>query len=98
VPSFKFKVKKAATINLEELHRFLNRKTAMSNNILTGIMALDVLIRHQPSMLYATVGRSFFTPEGKQPLAGPLDVWRGFYQSCRPTPGMCDLLLINHHL
>ncbi|KAF9945058.1 eukaryotic translation initiation factor 2C, 2 [Modicella reniformis] len=87
IPVFKLKIKKAATINLEEIHQFLNRKAALSNNILTGIMALDVLIRHQPSMLYATVGRSFFTPEGKSPLSGPLDVWRGFYQSARPTAG-----------
>ncbi|KAI8354349.1 Piwi domain-containing protein [Mortierella sp. GBAus27b] len=86
-PVFKLKIKKAATINLEELHQFLNRKAALSNNILTSIMALDVLIRHQPSMLYATVGRSFFTPVGKMPLSGPLDVWRGFYQSARPTAG-----------
>ncbi|ORZ26299.1 Piwi domain-domain-containing protein [Lobosporangium transversale] len=87
IPVFKFKVKKVATINLEELHRFLQSKSAMTNNILTGIMALDVLIRHKPSLLYATVGRSFFTPDGKQPLAGILDVWRGFYQSARPTAG-----------
>ncbi|KAK3837132.1 MAG: Piwi domain-containing protein [Linnemannia elongata] len=85
--SFKVKVKKASTINLEELHRFLNGRSALTNNCLTAIMALDVLIRHQPAMLYATVGRSFYTPIGKQALAGPLDVWRGFYQSARPALG-----------
>ncbi|KAI1319425.1 argonaute 1 [Mortierella claussenii] len=87
VPIFKMKVKKVATINLEELHRFLKRQSALTSNVLTAIMALDVLIRHKPSLLYATVGRSFFTPAGKQSLAGPLDVWRGFYQSARPTMG-----------
>ncbi|KAG0370845.1 Piwi domain-containing protein [Gamsiella multidivaricata] len=85
IPVFKMKLKKAATINLEELHRFLQRKSKLTNNVLTGIMALDILIRHQPALLYTTIGRSFFTPDGKQPLAGPLDVWRGFYQSARPT-------------
>ncbi|KAF9208010.1 Eukaryotic translation initiation factor 2C [Haplosporangium sp. Z 27] len=84
---FKVKIRKVATINLEELHRFLNKKSALTNNILTGIMALDVLIRHKPALLYATVGSSFFTPEGKQPLSGPLEVWRGFYQSARPAVG-----------
>ncbi|KAG0077322.1 hypothetical protein BGZ90_007372, partial [Linnemannia elongata] len=86
-PKFKVKVKKASTINLEELHRFLNGRSALTNNCLTAIMALDVLIRHQPAMLYATVGRSFYTPIGKQALAGPLDVWRGYYQSARPALG-----------
>lgn len=57
-------------------------------------MALDVLIRHQPAMLYATVGRSFYTPIGKQTLAGTLDVWRGFYQSARPALGMYSLLVL----
>ncbi|KAG0337299.1 Eukaryotic translation initiation factor 2C [Podila humilis] len=84
---YKFKIKKVATINLEELQQFLRGKATMSNNCLTAIMSLDMLIRHQPAMLYATVGRSFFTPDGSQPLAGPLEVWRGFYQSVRPAAG-----------
>ncbi|KAF9931854.1 eukaryotic translation initiation factor 2C, 2 [Linnemannia zychae] len=86
-PKYKVKVKKASTINLEELHRFLNGRSSLTNNCLTAIMALDVLIRHQPAMLYATIGRSFYTPIGKQALAGPLDAWRGYYQSARPALG-----------
>ncbi|KAG0335588.1 Eukaryotic translation initiation factor 2C [Podila horticola] len=87
IPIFKLKIKKVATINLDELHRFLEGKAAMSNNCLTAIMSLDILIRHKPAMLYTTVGRSFFTPDGSQPLAGCLEVWRGFYQSARPSVG-----------
>ncbi|KFH71161.1 hypothetical protein MVEG_04007 [Podila verticillata NRRL 6337] len=84
---FRLKIKKASEINLEELHRFLAGKAAMSNNILTAIMALDVLIRHKPAMLYANVGRSFFTPDGAQQLYGGVEVWNGFYQSARPSIG-----------
>ncbi|KAF9930836.1 Eukaryotic translation initiation factor 2C [Linnemannia zychae] len=84
---FKVKIKKAAEIILEELHRFLNAKSAMTEKCLTAIMALDVLIRHKPAMLYSNVGRSFFTPEGAQPLYGGVEVWNGFYQSARPTLG-----------
>ncbi|CAB4483319.1 unnamed protein product [Rhizophagus irregularis] len=51
-----------------ELHRFLEGKGSISPNILTGIMALDILIRHKPSMEHATVGRSFFTKQGSRPL------------------------------
>src|SRR6266498_3580763 len=50
-------------------------------------MALDVLIHHRPSTLYATVGRSFYTPQGAQPLSGGIEVWQGYYQSVRPTLG-----------
>ncbi|RIA84423.1 Piwi domain-containing protein [Glomus cerebriforme] len=71
---------------MEELHRFLDGKCKISNNILTGIMALDVLFRHKPSMNYATGGRSFFTNQGSRALFGGVEVWQGYYQSARPTP------------
>ncbi|KAF9304752.1 eukaryotic translation initiation factor 2C, 2 [Mortierella antarctica] len=87
IPMFKVKIKKVATINLEELQRFLNGKAALSNNCLTAVMSLNILIHHQPAMLYATFGRSFYTPHGSQTLAGSLEVWQGFYQSVRPTTG-----------
>ncbi|KAG0293797.1 Eukaryotic translation initiation factor 2C [Dissophora globulifera] len=80
-------MKKAAEINLDELHRYLLGQAALSNNILTAIMALDVLIRHQPAMLYSSVGRSFFTPDGARALYGGIEVWNGFYQTARPTIG-----------
>ncbi|KAF9951047.1 eukaryotic translation initiation factor 2C, 2 [Mortierella alpina] len=91
IPVFKVKVRRAATINLEELHNFLEGRSGLTNNGLTSIMALDVLIHHKPAMLYATIGASFFTPVGKQALAGPLDVWRGYYQSVRPAKGKFSL-------
>lgn len=50
-------------------------------------MVLDVLIRHMPSILYSTVGRSFFTPQGSRPLPNGAEVWQGYYQSARPTQG-----------
>nr|CAG8437835.1 8491_t:CDS:10 [Entrophospora candida] len=53
----------------------------------TTIMALDVLIRHQPSMNYSTVGRSIYTPKEAGPLFGGLEAWQGYYQSARPGQG-----------
>lgn len=50
-------------------------------------MILDVLIRHLPSTMYATVGRSFFTPTDARPLPNGAEVWQGYYQSARPTNG-----------
>lgn len=46
-----------------------------------------MLIRHRPSTLHITVGRSFFTPQGAQSLYGGAEVWQGYYQSARPTKG-----------
>ena len=50
-------------------------------------MALDVLIRHRPSMRHITVGRSFFTNAKAEPLFGGAEVWQGYYQSARPAQG-----------
>ncbi|KAI9272608.1 Piwi domain-containing protein [Sporodiniella umbellata] len=84
---FKIRIKKAGEVNMEELRRFLNSQSACTSNCLTAIMVLDVLIRHLPSMMYNTVGRSFFTPTDKRALPNGAEVWQGFYQSARPTIG-----------
>lgn len=51
------------------------------------IQALDVVMRHLPSMTYTPVGRSFFSsPDGYyHPLGGGREVWFGFHQSVRPS-------------
>ncbi|CAG8516305.1 10444_t:CDS:10 [Funneliformis caledonium] len=84
---FKIKIRKVNEINMEELSLFLKRKCSLTSNSLTAIMALDVLIRHRPSMMHETVGRSFYTPQGSQSLQGGVEVWQGYYQSARPTSG-----------
>ena len=50
-------------------------------------MFLDILIRHVPSTIYASVGRSFYTDKDKRALPGGAEVWQGFYQSARPGVG-----------
>ena len=52
-----------------------------------AIQALDVVMRHLPSMTYTPVGRSFFSsPDGYyHPLGGGREVWFGFHQSVRPS-------------
>jgi len=49
--------------------------------------ALDVVLRHLPSMMYTPVGRSFFSPPTNyyHPLGGGREVWFGFHQSVRPS-------------
>jgi eukaryotic translation initiation factor 2C len=52
-----------------------------------AIMALDILLRHRPSLLYTTVGRCFYTPDSAAPIANGAQLWQGFHQSIRPTLG-----------
>ncbi|KRX65228.1 Protein argonaute-2 [Trichinella sp. T9] len=49
--------------------------------------ALDVILRHLPSLKYTPVGRSFFSPPERffHPLGGGREVWFGFHQSIRPS-------------
>lgn len=56
-------------------------------NVVVIFQALDVVMRHLPSMTYTPVGRSFFSaPDGYyHPLGGGREVWFGFHQSVRPS-------------
>ncbi|CAB5215692.1 Piwi-domain-containing protein [Rhizophagus irregularis] len=83
---FKIKIKKVNEINMEEVYRFLDGRSSISSNILTGIMVLNVLIHHKPSREYLKVGRVFYTNQGSQSLSGGVEVWQGYFQSIRPTP------------
>lgn len=49
--------------------------------------ALDVILRHLPSLRFTPVGRSFFSPPERmmQSLGGGREVWFGFHQSVRPS-------------
>ncbi|KRX24853.1 Protein argonaute-2 [Trichinella nelsoni] len=51
------------------------------------VAALDVILRHLPSLKYTPVGRSFFSPPERffHPLGGGREVWFGFHQSIRPS-------------
>lgn len=55
--------------------------------VINDFQALDVVMRHLPSMTYTPVGRSFFSsPDGYyHPLGGGREVWFGFHQSVRPS-------------
>ncbi|XP_015790047.1 protein argonaute-2 isoform X3 [Tetranychus urticae] len=82
---FRVAIKWVNQVNLDHLERALegeNRYIPMD-----AIQALDVVMRHLPSMVYTPVGRSFFsTPDGYyHPLGGGREVWFGFHQSVRPS-------------
>jgi hypothetical protein len=89
---FNIKIRKVANINMHELNEFLNGKCRISPNIMSGIMALDIMFRHHPFNTFVSVGRSFFIdPQDSAPLPGGLIARQGFYQSVRPTNGQLIL-------
>jgi len=55
------------------------------------ITALNVMIRHQPSLMYANKNASIFprptSAEQKMYIGGAIELWRGFFSSLRPAPG-----------
>ncbi|OCT77211.1 hypothetical protein XELAEV_18032409mg [Xenopus laevis] len=82
---FKVAIKWMACVSLQALHDALSGR--LPNVPFETVQALDVVMRHLPSMRYTPVGRSFFTAsEGcANPLGGGREVWFGFHQSVRPS-------------
>ncbi|KAA8585990.1 hypothetical protein FQN60_007559 [Etheostoma spectabile] len=83
--SFKVSIKWMSCVSLQALHEALSGR--LPSVPFETVQALDVVMRHLPSMRYTPVGRSFFTPsEGcSNPLGGGREVWFGFHQSVRPS-------------
>ncbi|KPM09009.1 argonaute 2-like protein [Sarcoptes scabiei] len=82
---FRVSIKYMSKVNLDLLEEALEGNTRTIP--LDSIQALDVVMRHLPSMIYTPVGRSFFSnPDGYyHPLGGGREVWFGFHQSVRPS-------------
>lgn len=82
---FRIAIKYIGQVNLDLLDNALEGESRTIP--IDAIQALDVIMRHLPSMTYTPVGRSFFsTPDGYyHPLGGGREVWFGFHQSVRPS-------------
>ncbi|KAF4620072.1 hypothetical protein D9613_004836 [Agrocybe pediades] len=81
------KVTKVAEINTEILHRFISGKQSEDSAVSTSLMALNTVIRMQPNQQYPFNVRSFFTDRGSKQIGGALELWRGYFQSLRPSQG-----------
>ena len=82
---FRVTLKWMAQVSLYALEEALEGRTRQIPY--DAIQALDVVMRHLPSMTYTPVGRSFFSaPESYyHPLGWGREVWFGFHQSVRPS-------------
>jgi eukaryotic translation initiation factor 2C len=82
---YRIKLTKVAEINTEILHRFINGKISQDNAITTSITALNIVIRMGPNLQFPFNSRSFFTEEGSRSIGGGMELWRGYFQSIRPS-------------
>ncbi|PCH41081.1 Piwi-domain-containing protein [Wolfiporia cocos MD-104 SS10] len=89
---YKVRLTHVAQINPELLHRFLQGQQSHSNEILTAITALNVVVRMEPTLRYPFNVRSFFTDHETRPIGNGIVLWRGYFQSVRPAIGR---MLIN---
>ncbi|RKP15011.1 Piwi domain-containing protein [Piptocephalis cylindrospora] len=87
---FKIKLFLVAEVGMEELHRFLQGKSALTSSV--PIQALDIVLRHALNQKYTTVGRSIYSGDIAFNLGGGVEAWQGYYQSVRPARGA---LLVN---
>ncbi|KAG1736714.1 Piwi domain-containing protein [Suillus lakei] len=79
----------ADPITFRELQAFIDRKqTKQTAQVLTAINVLQLIVRQAPNLKYPNNTRAFFTKDaGIQTLGGGLELWRGYFQSVRPTIG-----------
>ncbi|XP_064459891.1 protein argonaute-2-like [Ornithodoros turicata] len=84
VQKFIVKIQYAATVNLDALHAvFDSRVNTVPQEVL---QAVDIVLRHGPSIKLTPVGRSFFKPpQDNSTLGGGREVWFGYYTSVRPA-------------
>lgn len=82
---FQFKIRRVSSVSLELLKKFLDGK--LDYTPYDVITSLEVIMRHPMCQGNVVVGRSIFDGKGVEPIAGAVDVWKGFFLSLRPTLG-----------
>jgi eukaryotic translation initiation factor 2C len=65
----------------------------MSDVLSKPCQALNVVIRMDPNLRFPFNTRSFFTEDGKRSIGGGMELWRGYFQSIRPSQGRMYLNL-----
>ncbi|KAJ6618351.1 argonaute-like protein [Mycena sp. CBHHK59/15] len=74
-------------INPTQVNQLMLRGRATPQTA-TATNLLQLLLRQSANQASPNNGRAYFTPEGKMALRGmAVELWRGFYQSVRPTVG-----------
>lgn len=82
---FTIVLKLSSLIDMQDLQNFIHGKASTTPH--DALQAIDVLMRHRPSMTLTSVGRSFFTRSDSKLLGDGAECWMGFHQSVRPAKG-----------
>lgn len=82
---FTFRIKHHATVDMSIFKQFLQGKIV--NSQFDALNALDVIMRHRPSLSLTSVGRSFFTRNDVKALGDGAECWMGFHQSVSASKG-----------
>lgn len=64
---------------------FIRSEWEDANSGLEFHQALNVVIRMEPNQNNTFNKRSFFIPDGRRPIGQGMELWRGIFQSIRPT-------------
>jgi eukaryotic translation initiation factor 2C len=78
---------KTSTINSELLQRFTDKNLSHNENVSTVLAALNVAVKMEPNQIHPFNKRSFYIPDGRKDIGGGIELWRGIFQSVRPTVG-----------
>ncbi|KXN65963.1 hypothetical protein CONCODRAFT_12310 [Conidiobolus coronatus NRRL 28638] len=89
---FNIVLKLVNKIKSESLNNFIKGNTKLSNEVLTYLMCLDIIIKQKALEKYPVAKSTYYQPEISQEISRGLKVCQGFYQSCKPT---CGKVLLN---
>lgn len=84
---YKVKITQAASINPELLRRFIEGSQSNDEKVATAIMALNIVIRMDPTQKYPFNVRSFFPGKETKMIGSGIELCRGYFQSVRPAIG-----------
>jgi len=85
-------VTKTSEINSELLERYTAKNLSHNENVSTVLAALNVAVKMEPNQIHPFNKRSFYIPDGRKDIGGGIELWRGIFQSVRPT---VDRLIVN---
>lgn len=84
---YKVRLTRVNEINAELLHQYVQGRHSWDNPIQTALQALNVVIRMDPNQKYPFNTRSFFTDKEVRAIGAGIELWRGYFQSIRPSVG-----------
>ncbi|KAJ3124783.1 hypothetical protein HK098_000874 [Nowakowskiella sp. JEL0407] len=86
--TYQLTLKKLTSLTLQNLFDYLSLPSPDPKNFpKEESHALDVILRHRPSLLFTPIGRCFFSREGSSPISGGAELWQGYFQSLKPASG-----------